>query len=1513
MPLLNLTPRWSLTMILAVAAVTTAVFLPGSSAYAQGEVGVSSYEDGVSTDYDVGGGDCEDGHEYSRAQIGSPTGAIPGGSDPVGALFRGVWAGPTNVSEYISGLAGWTHTENFGAQALYVRESGGLSGNYRCIKDDFANASAQELPSETKWVAPSRYHVRLWNIPDAEGPNGSHEVETVGTPHHEKFVKTLEDSNCHTLKFEYLGVEVTVGGNHAIFPGGENQPAGDSGFDEGREALRRAFESHEFKVRPEPWGNTEEFHQCNGWMAGSNGTGTIITVDRRMQLESRSATFIGSSGAHLNAFVKTGEPRTKLWFGVASHPSQGVSSYTKVSLPEIAGPAEQSVSFNLEGLAPDSTHYVRLFAENESHEVEESEETHFTTCGASLEESLGASNPRAIASCRGTIDDFFREPSGELGHDWYDTGGLGWQSGNLPGPVASAPDAVAQEDGTMDVFFRTPSGELGHDWYGTGPAGWASANLPGPVASAPDAVVQGDGTIDVFFRTPSGELGHDWYSKGGTWASGNLPGPVASPPRAVVQPNGTIDVFFRTPSGELGHDWYSKGGTWASGNLPGPVAADAEPHPVVQSNGTVDVFFRTPSGEVGHDWYGSTGEGWGSGNLPGPLPADAEPHPVVQPDGTIDVFFRTPSGELGHDWYDTGTLGWLSGNLPGPVQSEPSAAAQPDGTVDVFFKTSNGELGHDWYDTGTLGWLSGSLAGPVASSPQATVQYNGTADVFFRTPEGQMGHDWYDTGGLGWQSGNLPGPIAPDQPRIVPGSVTAISTTGATLNGSVNPEGATTTYQFEFGATASYGSKAPASAQGIGSGNLDVAVSQALTGLSPGTTYHYRLVATSAEGTTYGPDGTFKTSPPNPPTATSGEATSIGSSGATLGASINPNGGGTEYRFEYGTTTAYGKTTEMTSAGAGSSAVAVSKAVTGLEPASNYHFRVVATNAGGTTYGLDRTFTTKAPSLTVDKTVTTHETSAAKTISSPALTTSAPNELLVAFIASDGPSTGSGETISGVTGGGLTWHLVRRANAQAGTAEIWAASATAVVTNATATATRSSGSYVGSITVVAMSGADLVAEGASAAAGAASGAPSVSLATTRANSWVWGVGDDWDSATARTVGTGQTKVDEFLPSTGDTMWVQRQTAVTPASGTSVTLNDTAPTGDRWNLASVEIRPASTDTQAPTAPTGLTAGTATTSKVPLSWAASSDDHGVVGYRIFRNGTQIGEATGTTFTDSTVAPVTTYAYTVKAFDAAGNVSGASNQLNVTTPEVATATTLATTRVLNGQPGYVSLSGSVNASSGVPAGKKVKIWFEAETSPGGWTPLNLVERELDASGAFVDENQAVGQANWRARAEFPAAGTFATSSSANVPFHVGLGYQLVFQHSYKCADVQNGGTGDGALLQQWDCLETATHLNQVFQLVPVSGPWYEIRDIGSGKCVDISGGSTANGAWLQQWDCLGDGQQLFQEVQLGGGWVSLQAYSDGKCIDVNSSSTEDGVILQQWDCQWGPNQAIAFVPTG
>src|SRR5213595_512512 len=94
-------------------------------------------------------------------------------------------------------------------------------------------------------------------------------------------------------------------------------------------------------------------------------------------------------------------------------------------------------------------------------------------------------------------------------------------------------------------------------------------------------------------------------------------------------------------------------------------------------------------------------------------------------------------------------------------------------------------------------------------------------------------------------------------------------------------------------------------------------------------------------------------------------------------------------------------------------------------------------------------------------------------------------------------------------------------------------------------------------------------------------------------------------------------------------------------------------------------PAPPDTTPPTVPTGLTASAVSSSQINLSWTASSDNVGVSGYRVYRNGTQIATTSATSFANTGLSPSTTYSYTVAAYDAAGNLSTQSSSASATTP--------------------------------------------------------------------------------------------------------------------------------------------------------------------------------------------------------------------------------------------------------
>jgi hypothetical protein len=117
-------------------------------------------------------------------------------------------------------------------------------------------------------------------------------------------------------------------------------------------------------------------------------------------------------------------------------------------------------------------------------------------------------------------------------------------------------------------------------------------------------------------------------------------------------------------------------------------------------------------------------------------------------------------------------------------------------------------------------------------------------------------------------------------------------------------------------------------------------------------------------------------------------------------------------------------------------------------------------------------------------------------------------------------------------------------------------------------------------------------------------------------------------------------------------------------------------------------PAGPDTSAPTAPTSLAATAVSTVAVRLTWSASTDNVGVTGYRVLRDGSPIGTATSPSFNDSGLTPGVQYGYAVIAFDAAGNVSAASAASRVTMPTV-------TGNVVQANPGnYLSLLPTLRA---------------------------------------------------------------------------------------------------------------------------------------------------------------------------------------------------------------------------
>lgn len=105
-------------------------------------------------------------------------------------------------------------------------------------------------------------------------------------------------------------------------------------------------------------------------------------------------------------------------------------------------------------------------------------------------------------------------------------------------------------------------------------------------------------------------------------------------------------------------------------------------------------------------------------------------------------------------------------------------------------------------------------------------------------------------------------PLTP--PTVSPGAPIDVGQTNATLTGAIDAQGLATTYSFEYGSTSAYGASWPLAGAQLGAGDASQAVTIAIGNLQPGVTYHYRLVASNEDGTTYGPDQTFTTQPYQP-------------------------------------------------------------------------------------------------------------------------------------------------------------------------------------------------------------------------------------------------------------------------------------------------------------------------------------------------------------------------------------------------------------------------------------------------------------------------------------------------------------------------------------------------------------------------------------------------------------------------------------------------------------------------
>jgi hypothetical protein len=308
------------------------------------------------------------------------------------------------------------------------------------------------------------------------------------------------------------------------------------------------------------------------------------------------------------------------------------------------------------------------------------------------------------------------------------------------------------------------------------------------------------------------------------------------------------------------------------------------------------------------------------------------------------------------------TLPAVGGLATGPVKE-----LQPDQAILTGTLNPGGLDTHYYFQ-----WGTSNAYGSTTPAPPGTDAGSGTSTIEAQTPITGLAANTlyhYRLVGENEQYGTTYGQdltfTTSGPPTVTYPPPTGITQTEVTIHAQINPEKLETTYRFQYGETSAYGQEAPIGGETIGTGQTPVERSATLKELKVGAIYHYRVLAENTAGITEGPDQTVQTVPSAPVDGT--YATDVSATEATLHAHINPLGNDTHYYFQYGTEPCGQSPGDCANIpappgediGSGSEDVAREATPTGLRPGTTYHFRVLDSNALGTSEGPERSFTTQ--------------------------------------------------------------------------------------------------------------------------------------------------------------------------------------------------------------------------------------------------------------------------------------------------------------------------------------------------------------------------------------------------------------------------------------------------------------------------------------------------------------------------------------------------------------------------
>ena len=459
------------------------------------------------------------------------------------------------------------------------------------------------------------------------------------------------------------------------------------------------------------------------------------------------------------------------------------------------------------------------------------------------------------------------------------------------GPPTANAWAISRPNLEQSVAYRGADGRIWDDWFSNaGNPGnqwtWRQTRLGGAAAEGnPATILRPNEEQSIFYRGTDGAIWNWWFSNAGnadgawTWRLTRLGGAAVGEPSAISRPNGEEAVYFRGADGAIWTWWFSNAGnangewTWRLNRLGGSAAGN--PTAILRPNSEQGVFYRGTDGAIWTWWLSNAGNAsgewtWRLNSLGGQ--ATSDPAALSRPNGEEDVFVRGTDGAMYNYWLSnagnpSSIWTWRIADLGGGVLGSASAILRANEEMSVYVRGADGAIYNYWLSnagnpSGIWTWRTTKLGGQASGDPTAITRPNAEVGVFYPGGDGTLHNFWFSNAGnpggeWTWRLATLPASLS-TAPRLSSEAVSGVTNNEATITSLLEPAGLATEYRLEYGRTAAYGQSAPIT-PAIGANVGTVEVGENLAGLTAGTTYHYRFVATNADGVTASADSTFTT------------------------------------------------------------------------------------------------------------------------------------------------------------------------------------------------------------------------------------------------------------------------------------------------------------------------------------------------------------------------------------------------------------------------------------------------------------------------------------------------------------------------------------------------------------------------------------------------------------------------------------------------------------------------------